>query len=334
MTPARGPSAPAARSPRAAPWRGAPGTAAAARRRVGACALPRAEARPAHPPSPPRASASCPAASAGSRRRLPQRAAAGLGRVPKGPSWTQPERVPAPRASGTGRHALSARPSPSLSFGLGSSRLCERFPRAPHCPRRGRLPKDSLRPRPPRRPRALAPDQAALALGTLRLRGTLPPPGPLPAAPRPLPEPAPRLRLGSKSKRKATRGTVRDRRGHEAPALTGGRLRTLLPRGLAPCPAPRPRRQARARGTEEALPPGPSWKRSFRSCGEGARNCFGFAGDVQGQREVERAGEARERGRMGTSSPGMPGRRGAGAARTFLYLNFESKLDRSPRLGF
>lgn len=64
MTPARGPSAPVARSPRAAPWRGAPGTAAAARLRVGARALPRAlpgaEARPAHPPSPPRAFPSAP----------------------------------------------------------------------------------------------------------------------------------------------------------------------------------------------------------------------------------------------------------------------------------
>lgn len=280
---------------RAAPWRGAPRTAAAARRR----GEPHAQPGPAPPPSPrPR----------GQRRLRP---------FPKGRPGASPSArrspvgAPAPHRvrglRGPARDALSAPlPAPPLQPLLLPSPASVSHARP--SARGAAPPGGQLRPRPPR-PSALAPVPAELALGSLRPRGTRPPR--VHSTPR-------------RSKRKEVRGTAGTERD-AAPALTRGRLPRAaapgLPRRRAPSPAPRPAGPRRGDGGG-ARPPGPGWGWCFRSCRDGAQTV------LVSPRRLRAPG-----GGQGAREP-LPGMRAAGAGpRDIFVFELCEQVGPNPTLG-
>lgn len=323
-TRAGSPRAPAVRSPRAAP---PPGGERPAQRhpRVGG-GEPRAEPRPAPPPSPLRASLSGPrAASTHSHRRLP---AAGGDRVRTLPRRVvpvsararsqEPGRLygsaPSPQPSGTRPPRTPAARSPSFGFGLGSSQLSARVSHArPTAPgaaasqRTGTVPALRRGRRPWHWTRHTWPWGRSGGAGPARPRGRSPP-----------------RRDPSRSPPGAGASGARasDRSARDSQGLEGARgAGTHSGKGSARCcPGASPRSrflpdppwQAQAKGTWE--------ERSRRDrAGNGASGAAGKGLSTvlvslrfRGTRRWRGLEEAPERGCMGTCFPGMPGRLGAG----------------------
>lgn len=240
---------------RAAPWWGAPRTAAAARRR----GEPHAQPGPAPPPSPrPR----------GQRRLRP---------FPKGRPGASPSArrspvgAPAPHRvrglRGPARDALSAPlPAPPLQPLLLPSPASVSHARP--SARGAAPPGGQLRPRPPR-PSALAPVPAELALGSLRPRGTRPPR--VHSTPR-------------RSKRKEVRGTAGTGAGRGASTHPGKAPARRRP-GAAPPPRPlpgSPPRRAPARGRGRSAAAGTRLGTVLPELQGRGSDCFGFASEAPG----------------------------------------------------
>lgn len=281
----------------AAPWRGAPGRAEAARRRVGAQRPVPAGSSTITAPCAPRGRPGRPARAA--RWPLPRAGGARFGTLlQRRGSSSGPESARSSLARAPASHRLlglrRTRPPRALRSTLLVPRLQPQFlPNSqasvsharPDCPLRRRLPKDRLPPRPPPRPPGawlLTRRSRPHGVGWGRARPASPPgsaarrspPRPLCARRDPL---RGALLAAPPWAQERVKGGARDNRGtgRGQKALTLGRFRHVaafgLPRGLAPSPASPPRQ-----GGGEAEPLGPSWKWCLRSCREGAQKLFWF----------------------------------------------------------
>ena len=293
----------------AAPWLGAPGRVAAARRRVGA-------QRPA-PAGPftitaPRASPS----RRGGQRQLPEGrcrepATARFGPLlQRGASGSQPESERSSLSRAPASHQLlrlrGTRLPRTLRSTLRAPRLQPQFlsksPASvsharPDCSLRSRLPKDRLPPpRPPQQPpQRLAPDQEELASGVASGRGTCHPPGSAPrrASPPPFvctPRTPPRSPFGgaalrAKAKERGSAGQPGDWKGAKGDSTHFGKVPACCclwasswsrpyPGFPAP-PGPGRRGTGEERSHRERVGNGASG-----AAGKGLKNCFGFAKEI------------------------------------------------------